>query len=83
MQKLTEIPLWSTRYSLHSMKTLKLRFVDTALDDALSLSCVVGVLLNNSHMVFGPYLNGQSNLAEIALHSTVAGAQAGKLNPKP
>lgn len=44
----------------------QIRFLCTALDEVLSLSCVVGVLLNNSHKVFVSYLNGQSNLVEIA-----------------
>lgn len=46
-----------------------------ALTAVLSVSCVVAVLLNNSRMVFGPYLNGQSNPAERALRSALTAAQ--------
>lgn len=46
-----------------------------ALTAVLSVSCVVAVLLNNSRMVFGPYLNGQSNPVERALRSTLTAAQ--------
>lgn len=46
-----------------------------ALTAVLSVSCVVAVLLNNSRMVFGSYLNGQSNPAERALRSALTAAQ--------
>lgn len=68
---------------IHHSRTNQAYILHKTRDGGLSLSCVVAVLLNNSHMVFGTYLHEQSNLMESALYSIAAAAQSGKLNPGP